>query len=598
MTVGPARHGSRDRADARAARGRDGRPRPARGSSSARRSVGARRRLAARSPPTRPSTAFADGPRRPPHRGGRPPREAARRGAVRRCRAHDPPQDDRPAVRRAGRRPGRPRTSTSPSRSTTAASCASATSASSAGWASGRAIRGPARCSAARPAATCSPATGRSRSTTRSRCAPSGARLRARHGPAQAAPAGPGVRRRDRQHLRRRGALARAAPPAAPAASLRPADERRLYRGDPRGPGRGDRAPRPLDRRLHGARRRRRDAGAPATSTSGPASRACAAADRSGGSWSAQRATHFCSWCQRLPAADRQGRRAILAAGRVPGRTGRRWIELAPRARWADAGRGRRVPRRGPGGPDATSRRDAPRPGPGRRRSGLTDVADPALEASAARSAPSSSSTRIDAAIAPGERVGLVGPNGAGKTTLLRIIAGLDEPDAGEVQRRPEPAGRAARPGGALRRGVHVGAGPPDGGPPRRRRDRRRSRRELRAPRSGGRRPPVGPATRSCTTASRSSTARRSTSASTRRSPGSGFSDAECARLAGGALGRRADAGRAGPAAGRRPGPAAPRRADEPPRPGRDRVARGGAPAPPRARCSWRRTTGRSSTPP
>ena len=43
---------------------------------------------------------------------------------------------------------------------------------------------------------------------------------------------------------------------------------------------------------------------------------------------------------------------------------------------------------------------------------------------------------RIDAAIAVGERVGIVGPNGAGKTTLLRIIAGIDEPDAGEVQRR------------------------------------------------------------------------------------------------------------------------------------------------------------------
>jgi ATP-binding cassette subfamily F protein 3 len=33
-----------------------------------------------------------------------------------------------------------------------------------------------------------------------------------------------------------------------------------------------------------------------------------------------------------------------------------------------------------------------------------------------------------------GERVGLVGPNGAGKTTLLRILAGLDEPDVGEVR--------------------------------------------------------------------------------------------------------------------------------------------------------------------
>jgi ATP-binding cassette subfamily F protein 3 len=43
---------------------------------------------------------------------------------------------------------------------------------------------------------------------------------------------------------------------------------------------------------------------------------------------------------------------------------------------------------------------------------------------------------RIDAAIAVGERVGIVGPNGAGKTTLLRLMAGIDEPDVGEVQRR------------------------------------------------------------------------------------------------------------------------------------------------------------------
>src|SRR5262245_58522488 len=34
------------------------------------------------------------------------------------------------------------------------------------------------------------------------------------------------------------------------------------------------------------------------------------------------------------------------------------------------------------------------------------------------------------------DRVGLCGPNGAGKTTLLRMLAALDEPDSGAVQKR------------------------------------------------------------------------------------------------------------------------------------------------------------------
>ena len=33
------------------------------------------------------------------------------------------------------------------------------------------------------------------------------------------------------------------------------------------------------------------------------------------------------------------------------------------------------------------------------------------------------------------ERVGLCGPNGAGKTTLLKMMAGLDEPDSGAIQK-------------------------------------------------------------------------------------------------------------------------------------------------------------------
>jgi ATPase subunit of ABC transporter with duplicated ATPase domains len=39
--------------------------------------------------------------------------------------------------------------------------------------------------------------------------------------------------------------------------------------------------------------------------------------------------------------------------------------------------------------------------------------------------------------VAPGSRIGLLGPNGVGKSTLLRVLAGIDRPDAGTVERTP-----------------------------------------------------------------------------------------------------------------------------------------------------------------
>ena len=53
----------------------------------------------------------------------------------------------------------------------------------------------------------------------------------------------------------------------------------------------------------------------------------------------------------------------------------------------------------------------------------------------------------VSAAIALGDRIGLVGPNGAGKTTLLRLAAGLDEPDRGDGAAEARADARAARPG-------------------------------------------------------------------------------------------------------------------------------------------------------
>jgi len=41
----------------------------------------------------------------------------------------------------------------------------------------------------------------------------------------------------------------------------------------------------------------------------------------------------------------------------------------------------------------------------------------------------------LDLALTPGLRLGLLGANGSGKTTLLRLLAGLEPPDAGTVER-------------------------------------------------------------------------------------------------------------------------------------------------------------------
>jgi ATPase subunit of ABC transporter with duplicated ATPase domains len=43
----------------------------------------------------------------------------------------------------------------------------------------------------------------------------------------------------------------------------------------------------------------------------------------------------------------------------------------------------------------------------------------------------------VSLVVPPRARIGLVGPNGAGKSTLLRLLAGLDEPDAGRIRRTP-----------------------------------------------------------------------------------------------------------------------------------------------------------------
>lgn len=51
----------------------------------------------------------------------------------------------------------------------------------------------------------------------------------------------------------------------------------------------------------------------------------------------------------------------------------------------------------------------------------------------AAGAEPVQALSNINLSVAPGEFVTLLGPSGCGKTTALRLIAGLDEPQAGEL---------------------------------------------------------------------------------------------------------------------------------------------------------------------
>nr|CTQ95763.1 COG0488: ATPase components of ABC transporters with duplicated ATPase domains [Kibdelosporangium sp. MJ126-NF4] len=44
----------------------------------------------------------------------------------------------------------------------------------------------------------------------------------------------------------------------------------------------------------------------------------------------------------------------------------------------------------------------------------------------------------VSLTVSPGQRLGLVGENGVGKSTLLKLLAGVEEPDAGEIVRPPD----------------------------------------------------------------------------------------------------------------------------------------------------------------
>ena len=47
---------------------------------------------------------------------------------------------------------------------------------------------------------------------------------------------------------------------------------------------------------------------------------------------------------------------------------------------------------------------------------------------------------RVSISVEEGQSFGIIGPNGSGKTTLLKIITGLAQPTAGQVDVRGRPA--------------------------------------------------------------------------------------------------------------------------------------------------------------
>ena len=315
-------------------------------------------------------------------RGGRPAGEAGRPGALRRRRDHHPPQDDRPALRGAGRRargPLHPPRARAGRRARAAVPRHPQVRARS-----GCTARDPVTgelVTRARRRGACSRDSGRSRSTRRSRCATSGAASGGATGRLkpllldQSFLAGVGniyadeALWRARLHPLRTG---RHAPAAGRAATCTRPSRTILAEAVER---RGS-----LDRRLHRARRRRLDAGAPqrlpADGRAVPALRPADQADRDRGAV-APTSARGASGCRRR---DRAGAAAILrgmTGGRRRGRgptldgadradqAGGRDPRAAARAAGAAGATARCRPRR-PADVDPPARRRDPR---GRRRS-------------------------------------------------------------------------------------------------------------------------------------------------------------------------------------------------------------------------------------
>ena len=255
--------------------------------------------------------------------------------------------------------------------------------------------------------------------------------------------------------------------PLRSAGSLRPPDERRLYDAIRDDPGRGGRASRQLDRRLHGARWRRLDAGA----TAGLSAH-----------WRAMSA---------LRAADQADRGRVRGRRTsVPGASGCRQRTARPRRRSCA-----RRPAATAGWPALDRAGGGGEPGPDAARGGAGRDAQPdrtneAGRRDPSRGRPATAGRRADEHPAADGVTREIGtfvildahrrihrarrPDRPGRAERRRQDdAPADRRRAGRAGHRRGPPQaradrRAARPGGPLRRGVHGRAETSGGGPDRR----------------------------------------------------------------------------------------------------------------------------------